>query len=422
MQFSFHMFFHYVILNRRISDKEIIMNNIFSTYMCMIRNTCSTQKGNITIHPEDVPSLLTLAQKHFTSPFLLPYMKSFPEAFPALKQQTKMAMYQYYQIEHFTELTVSLLDQNEIPYYLLKGISLAACYPVPEYRKLGDVDLYIPDPDAFKKAGHILEAHGFILDPEVSDHHSTYLYTFPKTGRTYMLELHFRIVGVYQYGNANQIVDQVFASTALTPELQTTGSRTYRVLPPTEYVFYMIHHMLKHYLYSGFGIRLLCDFTLYLNAHGSSVDFSRIHTWCKGSHIIHFYEIIIACCRQYLGLSGSVDPDTHYEHPEVLDTFIQKVLEDRDMGTSNDTALVGSGSYQKINLWTYFREGHLQMKVRFLKLHKCILLWPVLWGITLICFIWNTYHYRNTTLKDTLAAFRKTNEESQLIRVFENED
>ena len=50
----------------------------------------------------------------------------------------------------------------------------------------------------------------------------------------------------------------------LKPSFVELYGQTYPVLPPTENVFYMLHHMLKHYLYSGFGSRLLCDFTLYL--------------------------------------------------------------------------------------------------------------------------------------------------------------
>lgn len=81
-----------------------------------------------------------------------------------------------------------------------------------------------------------------------------------------ILELHYRIVGLYQYAPVNKIVDDVFASGAFTPIMQKVNDRSYPVLPPTEYTFYMIHHMLKHYLYSGFGIRLLCDFSFYLDA------------------------------------------------------------------------------------------------------------------------------------------------------------
>lgn len=401
------------------------MNKISSAYLQIIQNNLIDKKKKkehtVKILPEEVSSLSILAGKHFTSPFLLPYIKEYPQIYDTFKKQTKQMMYQYYQIEHLTEIIASLMEQKQIPYYLLKGISLAAYYPVPEYRKLGDVDLYIPDPVAFEHAKEVLEANGFVLDPELSDHHTTYKYTFPKTGRSYILELHFRIVGVYQYATANQIIDHIFSESRLTPELQKIGDVSYRVLPPTEYVFYMIHHMLKHYLYSGFGIRLLCDFVLYLTARKDDIDFDKLHNWCKESKILHFYEIIIETLHLYLGLPADIEPDIHYPI-NTCEIFIQRILEGHDMGTSNDTALVGSGSYAKVNILTYFKEGHLQMKVRFPKLHKCIILWPVLWGITFVCFIWNTYHYRHTTFRETLEEFKKTNEDSQLIKIFENED
>lgn len=90
-------------------------------------------------------------------------------------------MLDYYQIEHFTRLTVSLLRKNNIDCYLLKGLSLADCYPVPEYRKLGDLDLYLADPSDLTRAQAILESNGYISEDELSDHHVTYRYIFPKT-------------------------------------------------------------------------------------------------------------------------------------------------------------------------------------------------------------------------------------------------
>ena len=72
--------------------------------------------------------------------------------YPAMLQKTKNMMQNYYQIDAFTRHTVSLLEENGIPCILLKGISLAACYPVPEYRKLGDLDLYINEPESPRKS------------------------------------------------------------------------------------------------------------------------------------------------------------------------------------------------------------------------------------------------------------------------------
>ena len=396
------------------------MNHIEQLYLQIIHNTCTQTSSNITISQDVSILLINLAQTQSSLPFLLPYIKD-SSLLANIKYQTKLMMLNYYQIEQFTRRIADLFDANNISYILLKGISLAAFYPVPEYRKLGDVDIYINDKEMFNRASALLLANGYTKDDEISDHHQGYLYKVPQTGRTMILELHYRIVGLYQYAPVNKIVDDVFAANTFSPVMQTINDRNYPVLPPTEYTFYMIHHMLKHYLYSGFGIRLLCDFTFFLGHNYTAIDFAQIHTWCKESKILHLYEIILETCRIYLGLPETIDSKIHYNKNDCK-AFITQLLEDGDVSQNNGSALVGSGSYEKINFLTYFKEGHLQMHVRFPKLGKCPLLWPALWMITLVCFLHNTYTLRNTTLKETLRSFKQDNQRSKLLRIFDNTD
>ena len=396
------------------------MEQIYQTYLNIIKNICTDSNDPVSVTPEQLPALANLAQEHCTVPFVLPCLRS-ASVYPSMKHQVKEMMLNYYQIEHFTRTTVSLLRENHIDCYLLKGLSLADCYPVPEYRKLGDLDLYLAEPEMLSQAQTVLESNGYILQDELSDHHVTYYYTFPKTGRRFILELHYRVVGQYQYSRTNEIVDLVYSPAKLKKSSQMIHGYSYTVLPPTEYVFYMIHHMLKHYLYSGFGIRLLCDFTFYLKRHKSEIDFDQIHTWCRESRISHLYEIILESCRIYLGLPDSIEPQIHYDTSDCQD-FITQILKDGDMGTDVSQALVGSSSYQKVNLFTYFREGHVQMKVRFPKASRFPILWPVLWVITFVCFIRNTYKVRNTTFLQTLRNFKKSNQKTKLVKIFENSD
>lgn len=396
------------------------MNHIEQLYLQIIHNTCTQTSSNITISQDVSISLINLAQTQSSLPFLLPYIKDSSLLYN-IKYQTKLMMLNYYQIEQFTRRIADLFDANNISYILLKGISLAAFYPVPEYRQLGDVDIYINDKEMFNRANALLLANGYTKDDEISDHHQGYLYKVPQTGRTMRLELHYRIVGLYQYAPVNKIVDDVFAANTFSPVMQTVNDRNYPVLPPTEYTFYMIHHMLKHYLYSGFGIRLLCDFTFFLGHNYTAIDFAKIHTWCKESKILHLYEIILETCRIYLGLPETIDSKIHYNKNDCK-TFITQLLEDGDVSQNNGSALVGSGSYEKINFLTYFKEGHLQMHVRFPKLGKCPLLWPILWLITLVCFLYNNRTIRNMSLAQTLRGFKQDNQKSKLLRIFDNTD
>ena len=396
------------------------MNHIEQLYLQIIYDTCTQTSSALTIAQDDSVSLTNLAQAQSSLPFLLPYIKDSSLLYN-IKHQTKLMMLNYYQIEQFTRRIADLFDANNISYVLLKGISLAAFYPVPEYRKLGDVDIYINDKEMFNRASALLLANGYTKDDEISDHHQGYLYKIPQTRRTMLLELHYRIVGLFQYAPANKIVDAVFASGAFTPIIQKVNDRSYPVLPPTEYTFYMIHHMLKHYLYSGFGIRLLCDFSFYLEYNYTDIDFVKIHTWCEESKILHLYEIILETCRIYLGLPETIDSKIHYNKNDC-EAFITQLLEDGDVSPNNGPTLVGSGSYKKINFLTYFKEGHLQMHVRFPKLGKCPLLWPILWLITLVCFLYNNRTIRNMSLAQTLRSFKQDNQKSKLLRIFDNTD
>ena len=74
------------------------MHHIYHTYLQMIEHTFEGK-----IQSQDEAALFDLARKHFTAPFLLPYLDS-GASFQDLKYQTKMMMFLYYLIELFTKL------------------------------------------------------------------------------------------------------------------------------------------------------------------------------------------------------------------------------------------------------------------------------------------------------------------------------
>ena len=62
------------------------------------------------------------------------------------------------------------------------------------------------------------------------------------------------------------------------------------------------------------------------------------------------------------------------------------------------------------------------MHVRFPKLGKCPILWPILWIITLVCFLYNNRTVRNMSLSQTLRNFKQDNQKSKLLKIFDNTD
>ena len=118
------------------------MKPLYNIYLLFIRSGLKNDTSfSQVVSVEEQAALAALAEEHRTIPFVLPGFRNTP-FYSAMLQKTKNMMLNYYQIDAFTRHTVSLLKENGVPCILLKGISLAACYPVPEYRKLGDLDLY----------------------------------------------------------------------------------------------------------------------------------------------------------------------------------------------------------------------------------------------------------------------------------------
>ena len=108
--------------------------------------------------------------------------------------------------------------------------------------------------------------------------------------------------------------------------------------------------------------------------------------------------------------------------PLTVPFFWKKFSQTAISAVIRQRKIVSSGSYQHTGIHAWFHEGHIQMKLRFPKLHKCVLLWPVLWVITFFCFLSNTYRIRHTTLRQTLADFRADNRKTKLLKIFDNND
>ena len=105
------------------------MQPLYDHYLQFIRSSLKNDTSfSGAIPEEEQASLAALAEEHRTVPFVLPGFRN-TSFYPAMLQKTKNMMQNYYQIDAFTRHTVSLLEENGIPCILLKGISLAACYP-----------------------------------------------------------------------------------------------------------------------------------------------------------------------------------------------------------------------------------------------------------------------------------------------------
>lgn len=151
------------------------------------------------------------------------------------------------------------MEEAGISVLLLKGWQTAQLYPVPEARKSGDIDLLIPYPAQFEQAVCVLENHGFQKESTQLTHHHT-VFTAPEH---FHIELHAMLSEPFEQNELNTDI------AALLPEYNSHRIHKtilgYPICAATDPydAYYLLLHMLQHFVRAGFGVKLLCDWTVF---------------------------------------------------------------------------------------------------------------------------------------------------------------
>ena len=179
------------------------------------------------------------------------------------------------------------------------------------------------------------------------------------------------------------------------------------VLSEPFHAFYLLLHMLQHYLRSGFGLKLICDWTVFWNRDITQEDKLQFLKLIKESGIYGFARMATLSCIYYLGLckdnvsfmfclgnNHNAGKANEKKDRENAKEFMEEVFEAGEFGkTSPDRMVVLRGT----GCISYIREFHHQMRLTYPKAGHVIIIWPVLWIMTFAGFIYRNHSIRNVT-------------------------
>lgn len=338
------------------------------------------------------PEIFALARKHKILPPIYEFycQQEIPtERSPKLISEISTYALSCYQMYGFTHYIQQLLEAAGIPFFLLKGKNLSKLYPKPEFRRFGDVDILINDDALFEKAQQLFIENGFESQKLLVDHHIELTYVRPE--RTYILELHRKAISSQDNKELDDSLNRLFGSLPLN-----------KPLPPAIEALYLILHMLQHLLSSGFGVKLLCDWVVYLEHYTDNIDSNQLKSILEDLGLFVFAHTVTELCVQKLGL---VSVPECFRQPlpdkkQKMALLAEDIFSAGEFGKT-DTArmlILKNGS----SFSGYFREFHFQMKRRYPALQHIIPLWPALWFLTGCYFLYNNRHLRHTSTREIL--------------------
>lgn len=313
---------------------------------------------------------------------------------------------QSYRLLFLSKFLTDRLKEAQIPVVLLKGAATAGFYPVPEYRKSGDVDLLLLAPERLEQCCDILKASGCrVKERQPSLHHVVFC-----SPEGIEVELHTMLAEPFDNQKMNRYLEEKI------PECGKQICRAQRmgvtlpVLQDGYHAYELLLHMLQHFLRSGFGLKLLCDWVVFWNRDVDGQQRELYLSMVEESGLRGFSDMVTRTCFRYLGLSKDAMDLLVAEEICEEEEFMREILEAEEFGKSGKERMV---ALRSSSIQDYVRGFHYQMHLNFPRAGKCFLWWPVLWVITLFRFLDNNRKIRKVSAWEV---FRKAGQRGRLIK------
>ncbi|MBO5199780.1 MAG: nucleotidyltransferase family protein [Clostridia bacterium] len=225
---------------------------------------------------------------------------------------------------------VALLEKNEVPYTILKGMSSAHYYPDSEKRCAGDID-FLVSPEYIEKATKLLTDNGYALEDKPNENH------LALHKNDVWLELHHSVAGMPD-GSSGELLRAQLKGII---ENSVMDDRGFRRPSDMHHGIVILLHTLHHLLSSGLGLRHLCDWACFVKeTEEKSFWKEELLPLLERAGLKKTAFIITGACVKYLALPRPCWlPDAE---PDGVDDFMNELLRGGNFGRK-DLQLSGTG-------------------------------------------------------------------------------
>ena len=254
------------------------------------------QNDKMDFSEEDLTEIYRLAKTHAVSPLIysrVKQTKNAPESI--LKEERAKAVAVVLRNEKMMQEQTRILAMFSaagIPCAILKGSSAAVCYPHPEMRKLGDIDILL-DSRQIPAAEKLLEADGYVWKHEY-DFHSVY------SCRDVVVELHNEVSTFPDTQEGNYAKEYMSGALRHT-HTERMQEWEFPALDSCYQLVALLAHMEHHMIATSIGLRQLCDWAVTVHHYREQIT-DEVLQMMERCGLLRFAKVLTQLCTMYLGL------------------------------------------------------------------------------------------------------------------------
>lgn len=388
--------------------------------LCRLLSLALHNKALERLSPDvDYARVIAVAESHKVMALLHPVLEHAglqESIWKIVDRKGEQTVRQSYRLLMLSRYVIGLLKENGIDAILLKGCGTAAWYPVPELRKSGDIDLLFKSEDETRKALQILAQQGFVTtEDQPANHHIVC-----ESRDSVSLELHMSLAEPFDSEKTNRFLADCQKEYFAHRRVVDCMGVAFELTSDGYHAFYLLLHMLQHYVRAGFGVKLLCDWVVFWESPLSEEEKKIFLRLTQESGTFGFAVMMTRVCVKYLGLrEKQVEFLMQAEPKDVCDLteeLMAEIFEAEEFGhSSKDRMVVLRGT----RLMDYAREFHHQMKLNYPKAGKIMVLYPVLWIMTLCGFLYRNRTLRKVSGRQILKKAKKRSQLTEQMRLFQ---
>lgn len=207
---------------------------------------------------------------------------------------------QVVQENEFLNLILALRERGLEP-LVVKSAVCRKLYPKPLLRPSVDDDLLIP-PEQAAAFHAALQELDLKPDNPRYDPETDWELSYHRPGSPLYVELHKAL-----FDPASPVFasfNSYFADTAAHPARVRIQDVELLTAAPTDHLLFLLLHAYKHFLFSGFGLRIVADVCLFSRGHAAEIDFPAVLAACTDLRCERFAAAVFRIGEKYLDIAA----------------------------------------------------------------------------------------------------------------------
>lgn len=217
--------------------------------------------------------------------------------------------------------------QQGIRMLLLKGYGCSLCYPKPEHRPTGDIDVYLFDKK--DEADALIEKKLGIKVHREYHKHSTFNYGGVE------VENHAKFIDDVSH-KSNIRFEQILMSVLDKKECLPSPIDNVLLPSPTFNALFLLRHTGEHFASNEITLRHLLDVGTFFHRYHSKMDRALVFKVYKKERMLRFFNAIATICVEYLGIDAAcfASDDKQYSYQSdisLADRILSDIFEKKDV-------------------------------------------------------------------------------------------